>query len=250
MSTTIDRVHDAPTRTASKTRSPYRIATGAVLSAWAATFWFVLLSGRSSQYLSPRTSWVVPIGAILLTIAAIGRFATLRQTDPAPLSSRQAWGLGLVLVPVVVTLVLPPSTLTSFAADRRGDAAAAGYSATADEIGEGELTLLDVAGAQTSKEGQQALAKRAGEPVSFLGFVTREAGTPADEFLLTRFIVSCCVADATVAQVRVVNVPPGRWAEDAWVTVDGTIYPLGREVIVDQTSITAAAEPNPAYLSP
>jgi uncharacterized repeat protein (TIGR03943 family) len=232
------------------TWSPYRVATGVVLSAWAMTFWFVLLSGRSSQYLSTRTDWVVPVGAILLTIAAIGRLATAREREPTALSSRQAWILGLLLVPVLVTLVLPPSTLTSFAADRRGNAAAAGYSATADEIGEGQLTLLDVAGAQTSKEGQQALAKRAGEQVSFEGFVTREAGTPADEFLLTRFIVSCCVADATVAQVRVVNVPPGRWAEDEWVRVGGTIYPLGREVIVDQSSIAPIPEPNPAYLSP
>ncbi|MEX0755318.1 MAG: TIGR03943 family protein [Actinomycetota bacterium] len=239
-----------PRSASDATWSAYRVATGIVLTLWAGTFWFLLVSGRSSQYLSSRTEWVVPVGAVLLTVAAVGRLLTARERDPTPLGRRQAWMLGLLLVPVLVTLVLPPSTLTSFAAGRRGDAAAAGYTASASEIGEGALTLLDVAGAQTSKEGQQALAKRAGEQVSFVGFVDRELGTPADEFLLTRFIVSCCVADATVASVRVVNVPPGTWEIDEWVTVDGTIYPLGREVIVDQSSITAATEPNPAYLSP
>ena len=249
--TTEERIRGPRDRSdASAAWSPYRVATGVVLSAWAATFWLVLLTGRSSRYLSTRTAWVVPVGAVLLTLAAVGRLMSAREHDPTPLRRTQAWVLGLLLVPVMVTLVLPPSSLTSFAADRRGDAASAGYTATADEIGSGQLTLLDVAGAQTSKEGQQALAKRAGESVSFEGFVTVEDTTPADEFLLTRFIVSCCVADATVAQVRVVNVPPGRWAEDEWVRVAGTIYPLGREVIVDQSSITPIEEPTPAYLSP
>jgi len=230
--------------------SAFRVATGFVLAAWAITFWFLLLAGRSTLYLSTRTSWVVPVGAVLLTLAAIGRFATAREHDPTALRRRQAWLLGLIMVPVVLILVLPPSTLTSFAAGRRGDAASAGFTASAADISSGSLTLLDVAGAQTSKDGQRALAARAGEQVTFLGFVTREPDTAADEFLLTRFIVSCCVADATVAQVRVVNVQPGAWADDEWVDVSGTIYPLGREVLVDASAVTRAQEPSPAYLSP
>ncbi len=54
------------------------------------------------------------------------------------------------------------------------------------------------------------------------------ADTPADEFLLTRYIVTCCVADATTAQVRVVNVPPGKFQANDWVEVRGPIYPLGQ----------------------
>ncbi|MGH2738157.1 MAG: hypothetical protein ACRDHH_05020 [Actinomycetota bacterium] len=41
--------------------------------------------------------------------------------------------------------------------------------------------------------------------------MTRREGSPADEFVLTRFIVSCCVADALSVQVRVVGAPPGRF---------------------------------------
>ena len=42
-----------------------------------------------------------------------------------------------------------------------------------------------------------------------------------DEFLLTRLIITCCVADATIAQVRVVGVPPGKFASNDWVNVTG-----------------------------
>ncbi|MEX2274842.1 MAG: TIGR03943 family protein [Actinomycetota bacterium] len=241
---------DAIPRTIPLRWSAYRVATGLVLAAWATTFWFLLLAGRSTLYLSSRTAWVVPVGAVLLTLAAAGRLATAREQDPTSLGRRQSWLLGLLLVPVVLILVLPPSTLTSFAADRRGSAASAGYTAPAADIASGPLTLLDVAGAQTSKDGQRALAARAGEQVAFPGFVTREPDTPADEFLLTRFIVSCCVADATVAQVRIVNVQPGVWADDQWVSVTGTMYPLGREVLVDASRVAAIEEPSPAYLSP
>jgi len=68
--------------------------------------------------------------------------------------------------------------------------------------------------------------------------------------LLTRYVVSCCVADATVAQVRVVNVTPGAFANDTWVEVTGIIYPLGREVIVDATQITEVDRPDRPYLTP
>jgi uncharacterized membrane protein YcgQ (UPF0703/DUF1980 family) len=67
--------------------------------------------------------------------------------------------------------------------------------------------------------------------------------------MLTRYVVSCCVADATVASVRVVNVTPGRFDENDWVEVTGTIYPIGREVIVDATSVGDVPRPDRPYLS-
>jgi putative membrane protein len=79
--------------------------------------------------------------------------------------------------------------------------------------------------------------------------VTRRPGQPANEFVLTRFIVSCCVADALSVQVRVVGVPPGRFSEDQWVRVTGTFYPVGRETVVDAASIDPIPRPEEPYLS-
>jgi hypothetical protein len=36
-----------------------------------------MLTGRQNLYLSTRTQWVVPVGATLLTLSALGRLATV-----------------------------------------------------------------------------------------------------------------------------------------------------------------------------
>jgi putative membrane protein len=230
--------------------SASRVAGAAVLGAWAVLFWFLLLSGRDALYLSTRTSWVVPIGAVLLTTASIGRLASARVRSPRPMTTREAWVLGLMVVPVVLVLALPPATLGSFSAGKRTAFANAGIATSVGDAGTGALSLIDVAAAQTTREGEAALAKRAGETVDLVGFVIRYPDTPAGEFMLTRYIVTCCVADATIAQVRVVNVPPGAFAANEWVDVKGAIYPLGREVIVNATSVETVPRPEHPYLTP
>ena len=62
--------------------------------------------------------------------------------------------------------------------------------------------------------------------------------------------MTCCVADATTAQVRVVNVPPGKFQTNDWVQVRGPIYPLGKQVIVNATSVEEVARPAGPYLTP
>ncbi len=96
----------------------------------------------------------------------------------------------------------------------------------------------------------RALVARAGEEVSFTGFVARDQGMPADEFQLSRFVISCCIADALAVQVRIVDAPPGELKEDQWVRVTGLLYPLGSEVVVTATSVEKVAKPEHPYLSP
>ncbi|HEV8681523.1 MAG TPA: TIGR03943 family protein [Actinomycetota bacterium] len=227
--------------------SSQRVATGAVLAAWAALFWFVLLTGRTPLYLSSRTAWVAPLGAALLTVAAGGRLLSARVRRPTGLGRGTAWRLGFLVLPVVVLLVLPPTTLGSYAASRRSLVGGA-FGASPGDVSTGEVTLADVAAAMWSPEASEALTERAGSRVTFVGIVVRREGMPADEFYLTRFIMTCCVADALSVQVRVVGAPPGMFHEDQWVQVVGTIYPLGREVVVQASEITRVPRPARPYL--
>lgn len=227
--------------------SPVRLATAATLAAWAGLFWFLLLSGRTSLYLSSRTAWVVPTGAIVLTVAAVGRLLTLRAPREERLTPRTSWALGFIVFPAVVVLALPPTALGSYAASRRS--LSAGFSGGPALSAGDRVTLAAVAAGVWSDEARRALVDRAGSLVTFEGIVTRREGSPADEFVLTRFIVSCCVADALSVQVRVVGVPPGRFEEDQWVRVSGTFYPVGREVVVDAASVRAIPQPQDPYLN-
>jgi len=230
--------------------SVVRVLATFALAAWACLFWFLIFTERTSLYLSTRTDWVVPTGAVVLTLAFVGRLLSLKTTDPEPLRPRVAWGTALIIMPVITVLALPPASLGSFAASRRSSLTSGGATVSATDLSSGVLSLADIAGGLRSREGMRALVGRAGEEVDFTGFVTREAGAPADEFVLTRFLISCCVADALSVQVRVVGAPPGRLKADEWVRVDGQMYPLGREVIVDATAVEKVPKPARPYLSP
>jgi uncharacterized repeat protein (TIGR03943 family) len=166
------------------------------------------------------------------------------------MSGREALALGAIVIPVVAILVLPQASLSSFAASRRSSFVGAGFVASAEDIAAGELSLPDIAGALRTAEGKKALVARAGDEVSFVGFVTRDDGTPADEFTLIRFLISCCVADALSVEVRVVGAPPGEFKEDDWVRVTGELYPLGEEVAVDASEIEKVRRPKRPYLNP
>jgi len=229
--------------------SPSRVAGAVVLGAWAGLFWFLLISGRRAFYLSTRTEWIVPVAAVLLTAAALGRLASARASRAEPIRRGELAVMATMVVPVLLVVALPPATLGTFSADKRAGFSGTGVATSAGDIASGELTLVDVAAGQTTPEGEEALASRAGETVDFVGFVTRYPDTPADELLLTRYVVTCCVADATVAQVRVVNVTPGAFEDNEWVEVVGVIYPIGREVIVSATAIEPVERPDRPYLS-
>jgi uncharacterized repeat protein (TIGR03943 family) len=235
---------------AERTWSAHRLLTALVIGAWAGLFWWLLLTDRTALYLSSRTDWVVPLGAIILTIAALGRLLTARSSRSEALSRRQAWGLGLVLVPVVAIAALPPGTLGAYAASRRSSFIGAGFETSAQDIASGELTLIDLAGATRSRAGMQALSERAGTEVTLTGFVVKDRGMPVDEFLLTRFIVSCCAADALSVQIRVVGAPPGKFEEDDWVEVTGSMFPLGQDIVVQASDVVGVDRPAHPYITP
>ncbi len=232
-----------------RTWSAARVWTGLALAAWAGLFWFVMGTDRTTLYLSGRTGWLVPMGAVLATMAAGLRLASARTPGPEPLAAREAWMLGVIVLPVVILLAMPPATLGTFAVGRRSGFVGSGVSATSN-IANGEITLIDVAAAQSSKQGQAALAAHAGEPVTFEGLVTTEPGAGPGEFLLTRFIITCCVADATIAQVKVVDAPAGQLENNEWVSVTGKLYPLGSDVLVDASAVSSIPQPNRPYLTP
>jgi putative membrane protein len=231
----------------SRVWSPLRVATALTLGAWAAVFWFLLATGRTTLYLSSRTAWVVPMGAVVLTVAAVARMATARTDHREVLSGGRAWSLGIVVLPALLVMAVPPGALGSFAVSRRS-AVSAGV-VPADDVSSGQITLVDVAAAKWSDDASRQLVRRAGAPVSFVGFVSEDTGGAADEFVLTRFLVSCCVADALSVQVRVVGAPPGLFEPDQWVKVAGNIYPLGHEMIVDASSVTPVSRPSSPYLN-
>lgn len=63
----------------------------------------------------------------------------------------------------------------------------------------------------------------AGKEIETLGFVYRQPDFTAQQFVVARFSVSCCTADANVFGVLVENEQASKWAKDSWVKVRGKL---------------------------
>ncbi|MED4581724.1 TIGR03943 family protein [Brevibacillus choshinensis] len=63
----------------------------------------------------------------------------------------------------------------------------------------------------------------AGKEIETLGFVYRQPDFTAHQFVVARFSVSCCTADANVFGVLVENDQGSNWAKDSWVKVRGKL---------------------------
>lgn len=63
----------------------------------------------------------------------------------------------------------------------------------------------------------------AGKQLETLGFVYREPGLGDKQFVVARFSVTCCTADASVFGILVESEDASKWAKDSWVKVRGKL---------------------------
>jgi uncharacterized repeat protein (TIGR03943 family) len=86
------------------------------------------------------------------------------------------------------------------------------------------LTILDIVYAINSPEYADKINVHPGSRVLLVGFVVKGApSAPPDGFVLTRFLVTCCVADAIPIGVRVSGAAAQGFADNTWVSAEGTV---------------------------
>jgi putative membrane protein len=218
------------------------------LVAWAALFAWLWVSGESVRSLGPRTQWVVPVGAIGLSLAAAGYLLATRAETPTRLSPREGLGLAGLVLPVLAAAVLANAQLGALAASNklssRGIDASALARLAADDAKQIGFLQLNAAGRDDGLARELGLAE--GRPVELTGFVSK-TGRP---FTLSRFYITCCVADAVPVGVRVLA---GRkesgLRRDDWVDVTGVLARGDREWIVRALQIDQVRPPSDPYLS-
>jgi uncharacterized repeat protein (TIGR03943 family) len=173
-------------------------------------------------------SGVLLVGLALIAVAGHGH----DQHGDQPHGSRVAWLLALP--PLALVLVAPPA-LGAFAASRQpirpppvlhprptgpsGAAAATRGDAFPPLIPPGDGTAVPMALGEYLARDYEEPYTLAGVRVRLVGFVTPQHGG-RDGYLLTRFAISCCAADATALRVAIRGDPLGR-APDTWLAVEG-----------------------------
>jgi uncharacterized repeat protein (TIGR03943 family) len=166
-------------------------------------------------------------------------------------ASRVAW---LLVAPVLAIAVVVPGPLGAFAASRA--AASLPPSARADF---GPLPAPAVPGVPVDLSLKEFVGRAVydgrsvrGTPVRLEGFVTPDAR--GGGFLLTRFIVTCCAADARPLRIAIRGIAPPWPAPDTWLAVTGTWRPESRSAedqrppVLDATDLRPINAPASPYL--
>jgi uncharacterized repeat protein (TIGR03943 family) len=181
----------------------------------------------------PRVAWLLalpPLALVLIAPPALGAFAASRQS------------------------VRPPPTLRSSPAEPGAASADASMFPPLLPPGDGAAVPLTLA---------EYLARDYEEPHTLTGVRVRLVGfvTPQqpgrDGYLLTRFAITCCAADATALKVAVHGDPVAR-APDTWLEVEGRWrqrtaddpdQPASETPVLLAESIRVVEQPSPPYES-
>ena len=222
------------------------------LIAWGALFGWLWLTGESVRYLGPRTQWVVPVGAVGLTLAAAGYLRATRHEPSARARPLELLGLVALIVPILAAATLAHAQLGSLAASNklssRGiDPSALARLASRDAHDIGFLQL-NAAGRDSGLSRELGLSE--GSPVRLLGFVSSEpsGGAPYE---LSRFYITCCVADAVPVGVHVLKGAAGhvQVRRNDWLDVTGILNRGDREWVVHAVRVRHVDAPSDPYLS-
>ena len=162
-----------------------------------------------------------------------------------------------MLLPIALGLLVPPRPLGAAAMVNRDVSIESLTSAAAPESNtilakpKGDRNVLDwLIDFRTAKD--PTLFE--GEEAKVIGFVYRDERFAGEEFMVSRFVLSCCAADASPLGL-IVRWPEGSTlADDEWVEVKGYFEAgrfAGEEMpILIAESVTSTAIPERPYLYP
>ncbi len=167
-----------------------------------------------------------------------------------------AWRLGLVALPLILGLLVPAQPLGSSALANKGlntsapMAASDGAAASSALVPPAERTVLDWVRAFNMADSNANTAQTA----DVIGFVYHDPGLAAGEFIVARFAVTCCAADAVGFGMRVQWPAASALESDAWVRIQGPVTTgayAGRAMpVIVAESVEGIEAPVQPYLYP
>lgn len=243
--------------------------------------WFLasrLLYGTLNFYIHPRFNGLTLVTAVLLILLAIaywwqkmGRheFADMRGHDDHDHdhdhthehdhdhehSHDVPWtGLFILAIPILLGLLVKPQPLGANALDNRE----LNFSLTAAQSSGLRDSTIETGGTRNildwlyAFQRQQEPAFFNGEEVDVIGFVYRDERFGDNMFMVSRFTISCCVADANPIGLIVEWPDAPALVDNSWVQVNGTLLAQSFDnrtiPIVQATNVTITEAPAQPYL--
>jgi uncharacterized repeat protein (TIGR03943 family) len=224
-------------------------------------FVFVLwIRGSLPLYIHERFVWLVVAASIgLVWIGAIyhSRRVGIPDHDHHHHGEFSWGGLFLVLLPIIFGLTAPQAPLGADALRNRSTSVKSMTSLATPSntrvllTPNRKRTILDWVFVLLNDPEGAALV---GEQADVTGFVYHDEGMDAETFLLSRFVVSCCAADAVPVSLPVFWSGSGSLENDQWVEVSGhfAIREIAgnRAAVLIADTVTLVEMPEMPYLYP
>lgn len=228
-----------------------------------------LLNGTLSFYIHPRFNVLILFTAVGLTLLGIG-YAIQQRRQAAHMHEHDhehdhahshdvSWaGLLLLALPVVLGLLVEPRPLGASALQNREINVGNGSLVSASAPDGSELNIIANAGERNILDWLY-LFQRSTNPASFngeeahvVGFVYRDERFGDTQFMVSRFTISCCVADAAPIGLIVEWPETAVLTADKWVEISGTLRAgsfngVAMPVLVAE-SVTPTEAPSQPYL--
>jgi uncharacterized repeat protein (TIGR03943 family) len=194
-----------------------------------------IYNGTLLYYISERFAWLTLLAAIgLIIVGASYRYRAVQSHDhehehqhthAGHQHGSLSWaGLLLVVLPVILGLLIPPKPLGAAAMSNREISVGSVTSATTpktSQIISRPATDKNVLDWLIDFRLSQDPAVFADQEAKVVGFVYRDERFGTEEFMVGRFVISCCAADAAPLGL-VVHWPETSTLEnDQWVEVSG-----------------------------
>jgi uncharacterized repeat protein (TIGR03943 family) len=231
----------------------------AVLLGLGLYFAWTIRSDNLTNYINERFAWLAYIATSIFFLLGLMNAWLLLRT-PAAAGNRHdhnhdlSWGaLAIVSVPLILGTLIPSRPLGAEAVG--GSISTSGFASITDSqtfsIAPLERNVLDWLRVFNATHDFSTLN---GAPADVIGFVYREPSFAEDTFMLARYAVSCCVADASALGL------PIRWNSAAdliqgeWVRVQGEFrvgaFQNDMLPVLQAASVEVVDQPAHPYLYP
>ncbi len=219
-----------------------------------------IISGNLTNYINVRFSWLSYVAAALFLL--IGGFSALgllnarraehdhHHHDHDHDHSAISWGtLMVIAVPLVLGTLIPSRPLGAESVDGNVSITAASVDNMVLSIEPSKRNVLDWLRVFNATDDYATLS---GLPADVIGFVYLEPTFGENQFMIARFTVSCCVADASAIGI------PVQWPEAVeqgqWVRVTGVMeageFRGDAAPILHAQAVEVVEQPEHPYLYP
>lgn len=219
-------------------------------------FAYNIATGNLSNYINARFVWLSYVATTLFFALGIASAIQvfLRTRIGATVTARAlTWGVLVVgAVPLVFGVMVPSKPLGADAVNGSiSTTAVRGANSTNFSIAPENRNILDWLRSFNESADYTAFND---QPVNLIGFVYREPDFPDNQFMVARFTMSCCVADASALGLPVAYTGPTGLESGTWIQVTGKMQvgKFGEDLmpIIQPDDIITIEQPEHPYLYP